>query len=246
MPKKVKKEDIEQWKKLRGEGLTYEEIAEETSWSRQKVAQELKKLEPKKPPEIPAVPTQDPLSYLNAMGNILRRKCPLGKRMRDGYCERAEFPAEDWELLEFKKVFSSDFIMVERGGRRYLRPRVPLWYCYECAGIRLAEDEIAKVKGSLKQKSSELDVAMERTRRDLLNHVDNVRSEISRETKRLNRRSRVVEDELNTLTTHGLYYQSTCAKVDMFGCCTVWHKNRKLITPTPLRCATCKFYAPGG
>jgi hypothetical protein len=184
VPKKVKKEDIERWKKLRHEGLTYEEIAKETSWSRQKIASEIKKLEPKKPPEAPTLPASNFLSFINFAGGIVQRKCP--NKTDEGYCDRLEFSAEDWNVSSFKSIFP-EFVVVVRGKRSYLRPKCCPWLCYLCSQRMDTDARIAGVDGKIARMDSRLTISLSeargeknRLREELLERIDYVGTDLQK------------------------------------------------------------------
>jgi hypothetical protein len=163
MPKKVKKGDIERWKKLRHEGLTYGEIAKETSWSRQKIASELKKFEPK-PPEAPQMPESNFQRFINVAGSIVQRKCT---KRAEGYCKEMEFLSSDWAIEDFKKIFG-DFVLVERKGKSYLRPKVPFWLCFICGQRKEIDAKIAELDGKIVNKDARMKNSLRMARKEIV------------------------------------------------------------------------------
>lgn len=174
MPRRLTRSEIEIWKKLRKEeGLTYEEIGKQRGWSRQVVARELGKLEPKKSTELPAIPASDLLSFINLAGGITQRKCL--RKGKEGYCQEMEFPASDWTIADFKRIFP-EFVVVERKDGSYLRPKAPNWFCYICGRRMETDTKIARLKNSLGETRSE----GYKVREELLVKIDKTGADIQR------------------------------------------------------------------
>ena len=133
MPKKIKKDEIELWRKMRADGLSLEEIGKRTGYTRQTIAKHIE--EPAKPKAKLEPEAHKIFSLLNPLGKIAQRRCPHGKKIKEGYCEHAEFPKEDWTFSEFEKLFPNQKVVV-RGEKEYLRPKIEPWFCYFCEPMK--------------------------------------------------------------------------------------------------------------